>query len=90
MDFERAQHPYYEAQGKVKALERSNFPFPPTAVVMGNAIFCAIAIHEGRTIRWRSQASILDEARKLTELPDFKGYIQDAGGPNRQYVRHRV
>ncbi len=81
MDFERAQHPYYEAQGKVKALETIKFSLSTHRGCYGECNFCAIAVHEGRTVRWRSQASILDEARRLTELPDFKGYIQDAGGP---------
>jgi uncharacterized radical SAM protein YgiQ len=81
MDFERAQHPYYEAQGKVKALETIKFSLSTHRGCYGECNFCAIAVHEGRTVRWRSQASILNEARRLTELPDFKGYIQDAGGP---------
>jgi uncharacterized radical SAM protein YgiQ len=81
MDFERSQHPYYEAQGKVKALETIKFSLSTHRGCYGECNFCAIAVHEGRTVRWRSQASILNEARRLTELPDFKGYIQDAGGP---------
>ena len=81
LDFERAQHPYYEAQGKVKALETIKFSISTHRGCYGECNFCAIAVHEGRTIRWRSQKSILDEARRLTELPDFKGYIQDSGGP---------
>jgi uncharacterized radical SAM protein YgiQ len=81
LDFERAQHPYYEAQGKVKALETIKFSISTHRGCYGECNFCAIAVHEGRTVRWRSQKSILDEARTLAELPDFKGYIQDAGGP---------
>ena len=81
LDFERAQHPYYEAQGKVKALETIKFSISTHRGCYGECNFCAIAVHEGRTIRWRSQDSILAEARCLTGLPDFKGYIQDAGGP---------
>ena len=81
IDFERAQHPYYEAQGKVKALETIKFSLSTHRGCYGECNFCAIAVHEGRTVRWRSQASILKEAQILTELPDFKGYIQDAGGP---------
>jgi uncharacterized radical SAM protein YgiQ len=81
LDFERAQHPYYEARGQVKALETIKFSISTHRGCYGECNFCAIAVHEGRTIRWRSQDSILNEARRLTEFPDFKGYILDAGGP---------
>ncbi len=48
---------------------------------MESAASAAIAIHEGRTVRWRSPESILAEASLLTQHPEFKGYIQDVGGP---------
>lgn len=80
-DFERAQHPYYEKQGKVKALETIKFSIPTHRGCYGECNFCAIAVHEGRTVQWRSEKSILDEAKKLTQCPDFKGYILDVGGP---------
>jgi uncharacterized radical SAM protein YgiQ len=38
-------------------------------------------VHEGRTIQWRSETSILNEIKKIAALPDFKGYITDLGGP---------
>ncbi len=81
LGFERRQHPYYEAQGPVKALETIKFALSTHRGCYGECNFCAIAVHEGRTIRWRSQDSILNEARLLTGYPDFKGYIQDVGGP---------
>jgi uncharacterized radical SAM protein YgiQ len=81
LDFERAQHPYYEAQGPVRALETIRFSISTHRGCYGECNFCAIAVHEGRTVRWRSQQSILDEARRLLSHPDFKGYIQDVGGP---------
>jgi uncharacterized radical SAM protein YgiQ len=81
LGFERAQHPFYEAQGLVRALETIRFSISTHRGCYGECNFCAIAVHEGRTIRWRSQASILDEAEKLTQHPQFKGYIQDLGGP---------
>lgn len=79
--YEYDQHPYYAQQGKVKALETIKFSISTHRGCYGECNFCAIAVHEGRTVRWRSEASILAEARHLTELPDFKGYILDAGGP---------
>jgi uncharacterized radical SAM protein YgiQ len=81
LDFERAQHPYYEAQGQVKALETIRFSISTHRGCYGECNFCAIAVHEGRTVRWRSQQSILDEAARLIDHPDFKGYISDLGGP---------
>jgi len=81
LDFERLQHPYYEAQGQVKALETIRFSISTHRGCYGECNFCAIAVHEGRTVRWRSQQSILDEAGRLIAHPDFKGYIQDVGGP---------
>jgi uncharacterized radical SAM protein YgiQ len=81
LDFERAQHPYYEAQGAVRALETIRFSISTHRGCYGECNFCAIAVHEGRTIRWRSPESILAEAEQLTRHPQFKGYIQDLGGP---------
>jgi uncharacterized radical SAM protein YgiQ len=81
LDFERAQHPYYERQGAVRALDTIRFSIATHRGCYGECNFCAIAVHEGRTVRWRSPESILAEAERLTRQPDFKGYIQDLGGP---------
>jgi uncharacterized radical SAM protein YgiQ len=81
LDYERLQHPYYETQGKVSALETIQFSISTHRGCYGECNFCAIAVHEGRTVRWRSPESILSEARQMTQHPDFKGYILDAGGP---------
>jgi uncharacterized radical SAM protein YgiQ len=81
LDFERAQHPFYERQGQVKALETTRFSIATHRGCYGECNFCSIAVHQGRTVRWRSQASIVNEVERLTERSDFKGYIQDVGGP---------
>ncbi len=81
LPFQRAQHPYYERQGGVRALETIQFSINTHRGCYGECNFCSIAVHEGRTVRWRSAESILDEAQKLTRMPNFKGYIQDLGGP---------
>ena len=81
LDFERAQHPYYERQGKVKALETIKFSISTHRGCYGECNFCAITVHEGRTVQWRSPKSILAEAKQITNCPDFKGYIVDVGGP---------
>ena len=81
LDYERSQHPYYESQGQVKALETIGASIATHRGCYGECNFCAIAVHEGRTVRWRSQDSILSEAKKIASLPDFKGYIHDLSGP---------
>jgi uncharacterized radical SAM protein YgiQ len=81
LGYERAQHPYYEQFGPVKALDTIRFSISTHRGCYGECNFCAIAVHEGRTVRWRSQESVLAEAEQLTRHSLFKGYIQDLGGP---------
>ncbi len=81
LDFERDQHPSYEEQGKVKALQTIRFSIPTHRGCYGECNFCSIAVHEGRRVQWRSQKSILSEAKRIAHLTDFKGYITDLGGP---------
>ena len=81
LPYQRGQHPYYEAQGKARALETIRFSINTQHGCYGECNFCSIAVHEGRTVRWRSQASVLKEAEEIAALPDFKGYILDVGGP---------
>jgi uncharacterized radical SAM protein YgiQ len=81
IDYQRAQHPYYEKQGSVRLLDTVRFSISTHRGCYGECNFCAIAIHEGRTIQWRSQESIVEETERLIQHPEFKGYIQDLGGP---------
>jgi uncharacterized radical SAM protein YgiQ len=81
LKFARAQHPYYAQQGQVEAVKTIRFSIPTHRGCYGECNFCSIAVHEGRTVRWRSQASILAEAQALTQLPDFHGYISDLSSP---------
>jgi len=81
LNYEYGQHPYYEQFGPVKALETIRFSISTHRGCYGECNFCAIGVHEGRTVRWRSQESILAEAELLTRIEGFKGYIQDIGGP---------
>ncbi len=81
LPFERAQHPYYEKQGKVRALDTIRFSVTTHRGCYGECNFCAIALHEGRIIQWRSEKSILDEITRITNMPGFRGYITDLGGP---------
>ncbi len=81
LGFERDLHPYHKAQGSVRALDTIKFSIPTHYGCYGECNFCAISVHQGRTVQWRSQASILAEARLLTQDREFKGYILDLGGP---------
>jgi uncharacterized radical SAM protein YgiQ len=80
-DYQRAQHPYYEQQGEVKALETIRFAIPTHRGCYGECNFCAIAVHEGRTVTSRSIDSIINEAQAISKHPQFKGIINDLSGP---------
>ncbi len=82
LPFQREQHPFYARHGEVKALETIRFSLSTHRGCYGECNFCSIAVHEGRTVRWRSPDSIVAEAETLARLPGFKGYIQDVGGPS--------
>ncbi len=79
--FEYDQHPYYEKRGPVRALDTIRFSLATHRGCYGECHFCAIAVHQGRTVQWRSQASLLREARRLTDHPRFRGVLLDVGGP---------
>lgn len=79
--YERDVHPYYKKDGNVRALDTIRFAIPTHRGCYGECNFCSIAVHQGRTVRWRSRTSILAEARELTKHPLFKGTIHDLGGP---------
>jgi uncharacterized radical SAM protein YgiQ len=81
LPYEHNQHPYYQRLGAVTALDTIKFSILTHRGCYGECNFCAIAVHQGRRVQWRSEASILSEAKRMSEHPDFKGYIQDVGGP---------
>ncbi len=81
MGFALELHPYYKKSGKVKALETIKFSLTTHRGCYGECNFCAIAVHQGQTVRWRSEDSVVKEAGKFSSHPDFKGIISDAGGP---------
>ena len=81
LDFERELHPHYRKAGDVRALDTIRFSIATHRGCYGECNFCAIAVHEGRTVRWRSEASIVNEAKKMVKHPKFKGMIHDVGGP---------
>ncbi len=81
LDYQLDLHPFYAVHGKVRALETIRFSISIHRGCYGECNFCAIAVHQGRTISWRSRKSIVSEAKRLAAHPDFKGTIHDVGGP---------
>ncbi len=81
LPFMNEVHPFHGKQGPVKALETIQFSLLTHRGCYGECSFCSIAVHQGRMVHWRSEASILDEAKRLVVHPKFKGYINDVGGP---------
>lgn len=82
LNFARAVHPFYQASGKVQAMDTIRFSITSHRGCFGECNFCSIGVHEGRAVISRSENSVISEAQKLAALPDFKGYILDVGGPS--------
>jgi len=80
LDYTREVHPHYLKQGKVLAMDTIRFSLTTHRGCYGECNFCSIGLHEGRKIISRSEASILEEAKRIAAKKDFKGYIVDVGG----------
>jgi uncharacterized radical SAM protein YgiQ len=85
LPYMRTYHPSYEKDGGVPAIEEVRFSITHNRGCFGACNFCALAFHQGRTVRSRSVESVIAEAKKITEMPDFKGYIHDVGGPTANF-----
>jgi uncharacterized radical SAM protein YgiQ len=81
LPFTRELHPFHQPEGDVKCLETIKFSIMTHQGCWGECNFCAIGVHQGRTIRTRSETSIVNEAKAFTNYKDFKGIISDLGGP---------
>jgi len=87
LPYARSWHPIYDKDGGIPALQEVQFSLVSHRGCFGGCHFCAIISHEGRIIQRRSHRSILREAKILTQLPGFKGYIHDVGGPTANFRR---
>lgn len=87
LPYTKTYHPSYEKLGGVKAIEEVRFSLIHNRGCFGGCNFCSLAFHQGRMISTRSHESVVNEARRLTEFEDFKGYIHDVGGPTANF-RH--
>lgn len=83
LPYMRTYHPSYKE--KVPAIEEVRFSLISNRGCYGACNFCALTFHQGRIIQARSHESIINEAKKITEEPDFKGYIHDVGGPTANF-----
>ena len=73
--------------GGVPAISEIKFSLVSNRGCFGGCSFCALTFHQGRIIQTRSHESIVEEAKLLTQEPDFKGYIHDVGGPTADFRR---
>lgn len=85
LPYMRTYHPMYEKYGGVPGIQEVEFSITHNRGCFGACNFCSIAFHHGRYITTRSKKSIIAEAKKLTAMPDFKGYIHDIGGPTANF-----
>lgn len=85
LPYMRKPHPSYEALGGVPAIDEVKFSLINNRGCFGGCNFCALTFHQGRIVQVRSHESIVNEAKLLTEDPDFKGYIHDVGGPTANF-----
>ena len=87
LPYRRACHPLALREGEIPAISEVQYSLVSSRGCFGACSFCALTFHQGRIIQARSQESILEEAKKMTEEPGFKGYIHDVGGPTANF-RH--
>ena len=88
LPYMRTYHPIYEKYGGVDAIKEVKFSITHNRGCFSACNFCALNFHQGRSVTSRSEQSVLKEARLLTTLPDFKGYIHDVGGPTANFRHH--
>lgn len=87
LPYMRSFHPSYIPLGGVPAIEEVKFSLVSNRGCFGACSFCALTFHQGRIVQTRSHESILREAERMVQDPDFKGYIHDVGGPTANF-RH--
>ena len=85
LPFMRDYHPSYENAGGIPGIAEVKFSIIHNRGCFGNCNFCALAYHQGRVVTSRSHKSVIEEAKKITQMDDFKGYIHDVGGPTANF-----
>ncbi len=87
LPYARHWHPDYDAAGGIPAFDEIRFSISSNRGCFGECSFCALAFHQGRMVQVRSRESIIREAEALTHDPEFKGYINDVGGPTANFFK---
>lgn len=82
LPYTRLPHPKYNGKGDIPAFEMIKFSVNIHRGCFGGCSFCTISAHQGKFIYSRSERSILSEVDKIAQMPDFKGYLSDVGGPS--------
>lgn len=82
LPYTRLPHPKYNNRGAIPAFEMIKFSINMHRGCFGGCSFCTISAHQGKFIASRSEESILKEVEQVVNMPDFKGYISDLGGPS--------
>lgn len=82
LPFTRMPHPKYNNKGAIPAYEMIKFSVNIHRGCFGGCSFCTISAHQGKFVSSRSEKSIIEEVKKVSQLPDFKGYLSDLGGPS--------
>ena len=85
LPYMRTYHPIYEGEGGVPAIREIKFSLISNRGCFGGCSFCALTFHQGRIIQVRSHESILEEAERMIQDKEFKGYIHDVGGPTANF-----
>lgn len=86
LPYTRLPHPKYRNK-HIPAYEMIKFSVNLHRGCFGGCSFCTISAHQGKFIASRSKKSIMEEVGKITQMPDFKGYINDLGGPSANMYR---
>lgn len=87
LPYARHWHPDYDVAGGIPAFDEIRFSISSNRGCFGECSFCALAFHQGRMVQVRSRESIMREAEALTHDPEFKGYINDVGGPTANFFK---
>ena len=87
LPYMRSYHPSYEPLGGVPGIEEVRFSITHNRGCYGGCNFCSIQFHQGRYVTSRSKESIVNEAKLISKMPGFKGYIHDIGGPTANFRR---
>ena len=81
LPYTRQPHPKYKGK-RIPAYDMIKFSVNIHRGCFGGCAFCTISAHQGKFISCRSKESILKEVKQVMEMPDFKGYLSDLGGPS--------